>query len=627
MQRCLELGLILTRSRPFILVAGLVCAVAITHRQVEAADDLGPRRAKLDAAFQDHLEALARRCDELEMDDAARTTRQWFVRRDPNRRYVFLIPDRDQTVPSPGAPKQAQQWYAKFRMIRNHQADAVWQLAGDAIDTGRAGPAYRWLHEVVRENPDHEAARRLLGYRRGQGGWQNVEARSRTRRGRGRHPQFGWRPRTSWYVETPHYRVETNQSRRAAEELAQRLEELHTVWRQLFLPFWSSPAALRESWEHLSPIPTTPRRHRVVLFRDRQEYVRFLQVVEPRIGITLGIYRHPDRTAYFFGGADRLAATWRHEATHQLFHEIVGASENVGSRANFWIVEGVALYMESLRSQGDYCTLGGIDADRLQYARYRALNERYYVPLQHLASMNRRQIQEAENIRRIYSQAAGLTHFLMHYDNGRYRPLLVEYLRRVYAEHDHAGTLAELANQPLGGLDREYRDFLQVRDEDLAHLKDRPGLTKLSLGHTSVTDAGLRHLEHVSDLEWFDVAYCNVSDTGLAQLREARRLRQCNLEHTNVTDITLDMLSNLDGLEELDLSFTRITDAGLAKLAKLTRLKVLWLTGTQITDAGLNHLRPLRRLETLDLTSTQVTRAAVQQLHKQIPSLNRSASD
>ena len=101
MQRCLELGLILTRARPFLPVAALVCVVAMTHRHVGAADDLGARRAELDARFHDHLEALARRCDELEMDDAARTTRQWFVQRDPNRRYVFLIPDRDQTAPSP----------------------------------------------------------------------------------------------------------------------------------------------------------------------------------------------------------------------------------------------------------------------------------------------------------------------------------------------------------------------------------------------------------------------------------------------------------------------------------------------------------------------------------------------
>ena len=38
----------------------------------------------------------------------------------------------------------------------------------------------------------------------------------------------------------------------------------------------------------------------------------------------------------------------------------------MGRRGNFWIVEGVALYMESIQRHDGYCTAGGIEAGRVQ---------------------------------------------------------------------------------------------------------------------------------------------------------------------------------------------------------------------------------------------------------------------
>jgi hypothetical protein len=359
----------------------------------------------------------------------------------------------------------------------------------------------------------------------------------------------------------------------------------------------------------------------VVFFRHRDEYVKHLRVAEPRIGITLGFYLQPERTAYFFGGPDDLAATWRHEATHQLFHETLRTSGDVGVTANFWIVEGVALYIESLASHAGYCTLGGLDADRLQYARYRALNEGFYVPLEELASMSRPAIQEAENIRRLYSQAAGLTHFLMHYDGGRYRPAMIDYLRMVYAGRDDAGSLSRLVGAPLATLDDQYSQFLQVTDDDLAHLAHRRGLSKLSLGHTAVTDAGLAHLDTISDLQWLDLAGCAITDETIHRLRGARQLRELSLEHTKITDAALDTVGRLSGLEQLDLSYTPVTDEGLAQLAGLTKLMDLWLTGTQITDAGLAHLHRMKDLGMLEVSDTRVTPHGVQQLQRRLPSL------
>ena len=61
----------------------------------------------------------------------------------------------------------------------------------------------------------------------------------------------------------------------------------------------------------------------------------------------------------------------------------------------------------------------------------------------------------------MYSQAAGLTHFLIYYDNARYRDALVSYLSVVYAGRDNHDTLARLTGASYGELDKQYREFLE----------------------------------------------------------------------------------------------------------------------------------------------------------------------
>jgi hypothetical protein len=617
-----------TPSRWWLGRAGHWLGICLLTANVGLAEEsVSQRRAELDAQFQEQLNELGHRCDQLGLDDAARVTRAWMIPRDPSKHYFFLVPDTDMAKPALDAPEVAQQWYGKFRQIRSSQASSLWQLARDALAAERPELAYRLLYEVLREDPDFQEARRVLGYRRINNAWRNSSASVRVSRGRKPHPEFGWRAGTYWTLESEHYQVETNHRQQDAAELAQHLEQLHCVWRQQFLPFWTNTAELRRTWQGAARSRRAGKKLRVVFFRNHQEYVAHLQRVEPRIGITLGIYRHPERTAYFYGGSGHVAATWRHEATHQLFHETLRASEDVGVANNFWVIEGVALYMESLELRGDYCTLGGIDASRLQYARYRALNERFYLPLGQLVVMRRRRMQESEDIRLLYSQAAGLTHFMMHDGDGSYRRALSDYLEAVYKEQDYPGTLSELVGEPLSELDSKYQTFLQVTDKDLQLLQPRRGLSTLVLGHTSVTDAGLAHLEGMADLQWLDLAHCNITDQTVRRLRIAFELRQLNLEHTQITSAALETLGNLRNLESLDLSHTRITDDGLIHLAGLTTLTELWLTGTRITDAGLVHLCGMKGLQTLDVAGTQVTATAVQQLHERLPSLKKSETE
>ncbi len=635
---------------------------------------LAELRQPLDNAFREQLETLAARCDQLQLPRQAAATRSWWIARDPQRQYLFLPPAEDSPAkqplkpdaagpddsggPAPGGPadvrspagsnaahsdtadsdtadsnKQGQPqedaasdsarltqlWRRKFLDLRAARARDLFQLAGQRLTAGMPEQAFQLLHEVLREDPNHAESRRILGYRRAGAAWQKPERAVRTRSGDRNHPQFGWRRRRYWIVESEHYEIQTDHSSQAGVELADELERLVDVWQQAFFGFWAADDALRLRFAG-QDVPLGPkRRFRVVLFRDHQEYLAQLGPGEPQIAKTLGYYLAGRGTAYFHAGDDSVRTTWLHEATHQLFQESVAGIRAPGEAGNFWIVEGVALYMESLRPRDGYCVLGGWDARRLQFARYRTFNERFQLPLRELVGFGRERLQQDDDIRRLYSLAAGLAHFLIDYQGGIYRPAIVSYLRDVYRGEADEDTLFQCTAREAEQLDAQYRLYLMVGDPDLAWL-DRPAeLTDLCFGHTQVTDQGLGLLKEMTDLQWLDVSFTEVTDVTVERLSGAARLRQLNLEQTAITDAALKTLGMLKGIEELDLSQTAVTDAGLPHLTGLSQLSVLWLTGTRVSDQGLPHLYPLKKLETLDISRSQVTQAGWRQLQQHLP--------
>ena len=68
-------------------------------------------------------------------------------------------------------------------------------------------------------------------------------------------------------------------------------------------------------------------------------------------------------------------------------------SQVVADDANYWIMEGIACYMESLKLQNGTVTLGDPEFIRFYWARDRYLKQHYYVPLARLASMGMREFQ------------------------------------------------------------------------------------------------------------------------------------------------------------------------------------------------------------------------------------------
>ncbi|QDU31495.1 Leucine Rich repeats (2 copies) [Anatilimnocola aggregata] len=564
---------------------------------------------------------LAEKCDSLKVPEQAAITREWQVPRTAGRQTLFVPTVADLHQPAKAAPDLVSKWYGKFRELRAEQATSLFAIAGEFLKAGDAARCYQLLHEVLRENPDHETARRALGYARAKDkkDWSPYVPAPQSTAARTDHPKTGWQAGKYWRIETPHWRVVTNHSATEGIALAKKLEDFHLLWRQMFFDYWCTAADLQAALATGARLPEPKQPMNVYLFRRREEYVTFLQPGRPNIGITQGLYADDQQTAVFYAGDDTIHATWYHEAAHQLFQQWHDSPAGVGEKHNFWIVEGAALYVESLANQGSYWTVGGWQADRVQFARYRALANDFNLPLQQLVALNRGQVQANPEIRQLYAQFAAVSHFLFDHQDPAFRQAGCALLREVYRHEDKLTSLAALTGTSLSELDQAYLKSLQVTDEDLLHTPGLARLRNLSLGRTQVTDRGLAALAECRELRWLDLTQLPITDNGFSELKQATKLEQLFLEGTKISAASLPGISQLSMIEELDLSNLTLSDDSLAPLGKLRKLKVLYLTGTPIGDPAIAHLKTLSGLETLDVSRTKLTPAGFNRLQATLP--------
>ncbi len=483
----------LRRNRSIVatLLAGavLACAACAT-----AAD---PLRAAIDlqAKYAAGLEQLAKWCEQSGLAEEARKTRRVISPTDPYKLYVPVLPDAvgPPKLPADAAAKVVE-WDSRLWRLRRDQATTLYTMARQAVRNGRAGLAFELALAAIQANPDYEPARRLFGYQKFHDQWRTLYEVKKLRTGCVWSDQFGWLPKASlrryeqgerlcdgrwisaaedakrhadiqsgWDVETEHYTIRTNHSIEAAVSLGVKVERLYRLWQQLFVRYYASEPDVVAMFDgRARPGSGLLRKYGIVYYRNRDEYNRALRQYSPKIGMTGGVY-DPDNTrqAYFFAGQGADERTLYHEATHQLFALSRPISPEVLRKGNFWIVEGIATFMESLRVEDGYCVLGGFDDERMHAARYRLLHDHFYVPLDELVEYTKEKLQNDPRIGTLYSQSAGLTHFLIFQDGGRYRDALVSYLVAVYTGRDDHDTLAKLTGQGFGELDKQYRGFLE----------------------------------------------------------------------------------------------------------------------------------------------------------------------
>ncbi len=487
---------LLLNACPLLGAAAAVCFAMAPLRA--SAETVAESHAALVKGYVEELADLAEWCEEQKLPEQAQLSRNWLPPERPLTLFVPLVThDVGERAERGEETAAVRPWRERFERLRREQAQRLFALLDQTLDEKQYALGFALLHETLREDPEHEAARRLLGYKQHEGRWLTPFELNKAQANQVWDPRFGWIAKSNleryekgerlfkgrwisaaddarlhaeidrgWEVMTEHYRVRTNHSLEEGVRLAARLEKLYDAWRQVFVRFYLSDAELAKLLRGGGWPRRTPVRHQATYFRDRSEYNETLKPRQPNIEITTGYYEGDKRTAYFFAGEEQDDSSLNHEATHQLFSETRKVSPNIGREANFWIVEGVACTMESLVEAGTYCTIGGVDAIRLDNARVRLLLDDFYVPLAELTAMGMEDVQRDDRIKQLYSQFSGLTYFFMFDQAGRFRDALVDYLSAVYAGRDRPATLAELTETTLEDLDRQYKQFIErMKDE------------------------------------------------------------------------------------------------------------------------------------------------------------------
>lgn len=397
-------------------------------------------------------------------------------------------------------PAEERRWRSELRHAQQDYAKDLYLLAQRLVNQGFSSYAFEVVREAAFHDPDNRPVRSVLGYVRHDDQWVTPFKRDMLKKKHVWHETYGWLPanhvarydagerffkdrfvsarqeaelrrdfKNAWEVRTDHFLVKTNHSLERGVEVGVALEDFHDFFNQAFAAFFLSPEQLKKLFSQATrSFPPPDKPHEVNYFATKEEYVARLKPKIPQIDITNGLYYTNDRTAFFFHDAAVQSndATLYHEATHQLLYENGPNAKDrpIGQKEQFWIIEGIACYMESFRREGGRISVGDPRSPRFVAARYRFLHDKYYIPLETFDAMGMNQFQNDPNISKNYSQASGLAQFFMHYDGGKYRDALIEHLSQHYSERRRTlpspESLSDLTGVPNEDLDKQYGAFM-----------------------------------------------------------------------------------------------------------------------------------------------------------------------
>ena len=574
---------------PLVIIAALCAVCQAQDSTIVNAREVWERKQKLQQRLFEELAPLGKQCKSAGLDGAAKRLGSFLIPRDPQRQYVFFPPENQVgNRPVDGLPDSIQ---ARVDQALNGHADRLFEFAGELARQGLGCAAIQNLNEVLYFNPNHAASRQALGHRNaevdGIESWRVKSDRLKIRTATRPHAEFDWPAKSFLLASTTHFQISSRAGEEQTRYLARQLERWHEAWRQVFFTYNISAKTIVRRMEGKSKPSTRNRKYKIVFFSSKEEYVRTLSRLVPGVAVSSGYYDDQLETSFFYASGDRRAEdTWRHELTHQLFQESRRSIRSPFEKQHLWLGEGIAMYFESLVDQGDYAIVGGFDARRLQYARLRRLKEQFKVPLQDLASANKDQFQAIPDLAKVYSQSAGMTHYLMDSEYGAGRERLVEFLRLSYQGKLKRKAFEKLIGKSFAEIETQYDRFLRVGAATLSTLVAPKRRTELCLIGSNLEDDSLNVLRHCENLRWIDLSACDVRDDRLRPLRECKSLRQLFLTGAKLNTGTTTILADLS-IAELDLSGSNLTDEGLARVVSGAQsLRVLNVAGTKVSPAA-----------------------------------------
>ena len=499
-------------------------------------------------------------------------------------------------------------------------SQAAFDQAEQAIAKRQGQACLHWLLTTLALAPDHPKANSLL-----EPMLKAASERKFVAKASQPIPELHWNEGTYSTVETPHFQILNHASAKVSGELADMCEQTYCAWQQLFFDYWTTEEEFFERLQSPIEAKRTKKKFRVVLFRNRQEFRQQLQAVHPPENST-GYYDPGLKTAFFYWDEkEELTTRWtvRHELIHQFFSEGGKAPSRLDTfhQAGMWVVEGIALYFESMTKRLDariaLFEFGGWDSPRLQSARFRRMHDEYWVPWEALHFQTGSQWRDDPEVATLYSQSAGLAHFFLHH-SPEARQQFMQYLSQVYAGQPEPRTITLTQNEET--LRRAYEQFLKPSNEAIQQRNPAPERMDIVLPRLNIDSSTFAAwTSSQRKLKWFDLSFTQVDDRLFEPAQAPWVIERLSLEGSKVTNACMAPIAKLETLTELDLSLCPIDDDGLKLLEGNKRLKYLWLTGTAITDQSLKTLGSLRNLEMLEISDTKLTPDGIKSLKKMLP--------
>ncbi len=562
-------------------------------------------------------EAVAEALTDGRINESQADSLQVMLADSPSDRHRFFVPGSETLANSSMALRR------KLPELFTEQAELEYRRALEFAQAGDWPSAYASLFRVVGFDPKHAKANRIL---------ENPSSRMKLRKLTAKIDRplesLGWPAGSYAQIQTPHFVISSQAPAKIAHEVANICEQSFCLWQQLFFNYWGSSENLvgRIAGQDV-PLGNVPK-FQLVLFKNRDDYLRALKSAETNIEVSTGYYHPTMHCSFFYWGDPRSSTTLRHELVHQFFQEFAQnkVALDADTQSDIWIVEGIAMYLESASSLGgvgcEVVEVGGWDAPRVQAARYRRLHDEFWIPWSELRQEVGQHLRSRSDIKFFYSQAAGLTHFWMDSSPAK-REALASYIDSVYAGTPDEKLLPEVVDEDT--LRAEYERFLTVTPDQIHGRRANAARREIVLSRMDLATSDLDDWSTAArDLDWLDLSFTKIDNQLFADASKPWNVRRLNVESTKITDEAMGEIAKMSAIVELDLSMCKISNEGLKQIAGHPRLATLWLTGTLVDDDILPTLQSLKALDYVNLDDTLVTKDGWKKIQAAIPKLRKN---
>ncbi|MFO1093628.1 MAG: hypothetical protein U0992_09995 [Planctomycetaceae bacterium] len=224
--------------------------------------------------------------------------------------------------------------------------------------------------------------------------------------------------RQCWQVVTEHFEIHTNYSLEQGVDLGRALEDFHDFFVREFAAFFNTKQQMQAMFKDGSTARRGDAAAHDLLLRTRNEYVIALKPKQSNIEIAGMTVPAPWRRTPTSTMIRRTRRHSRHDVPRSdppVARESAKSITDVGQNANFWVIEGIACYMESFRRDEGRFTVGD-PLHRASTGSARLLNDRFFIPMAKLTSLGRMNFSVDSISRRwqAYSQVSGMVHFFSH---------------------------------------------------------------------------------------------------------------------------------------------------------------------------------------------------------------------